>query len=304
MHLQIFDLDGSLAAQSSLSNAADWRSVRTLDLRDLGPRLRLWARNASMAKARERLAAARVESSVTLLGSGDFHHVASLLHERIAEPFTLVHFDNHPDWVRLSPRWHCGAWINRALALPMLERAITIGPCSDDLVRPGLKGGNLGALGSGRLVLHPWHHAPSRVWRRIADGSGHRWADGFIHWRNLAERSLDEATREVIGEIPTDAVWISIDKDVLPEETVLTNWDQGRMPLDALLGFIAAIGAARRVIGADICGEYAPIAHRNPLKRWESRLDQPRRASDAAALEANERVNRALLAALAGALTR
>jgi arginase family enzyme len=304
MHLQIFDLDGSLAAQSSLCNAANWQSVRTFGLRDLGPRLRLWSRDATMAKARERVAAARVESSVTLLGSGDFHHVASLLHERVAEPFTLVHFDNHPDWVRFAPRWHCGSWINRALALPLVERAITLGPCSDDLVRPGLKGGNLAALGSGRLILHPWQHAPSRAWRRIADGPGHRWADGFIHWRNLAERSLDEATREVVGEIPTDAVWISIDKDVLPEETVLTNWDQGRMPLDALLAFVDAIGGARRVIGADISGEYAPIAHANPLKRWESRLDQPRRASDATALEANERVNRALVTALAGALAR
>jgi arginase family enzyme len=304
MHLQIFDLDGSLRAQSSLINAADWQSACTFDLRDLGPRLRLWSRNATMAKARERIAAARADATITLLGSGDFHHVASLLHERVAEPFTLIHFDNHPDWVRFAPRWHCGSWINRALALPLVARAITIGPCSDDLVTPGLKGGNLAALGSGRLVLHPWQHVPSKVWRRIADGPGHRWTDGFVHWRNLAERSLDEATREVIGEIPTDAVWISIDKDVLPEETVLTNWDQGRMPLDALLGFVAAIGAARRVIGADICGEYAPIAHRNPLKRWESRREQPQRASGAAALAANERVNRALLATLAGALAR
>ncbi|HVT33763.1 MAG TPA: hypothetical protein VHE32_14025 [Rhodanobacteraceae bacterium] len=304
MHLQIFDLDGSLAAQSSLITSADRESARTFDLRDLGPRLRLWARDSTMAKARARVADARVETSVTLLGSGDFHHVASLLHERVQEPFTLVHFDNHPDWVRLAPRWHCGSWINRALELPLLARAITLGPCSDDLVRPGLKGGNLGALGSGRLVLHPWHHAPSRVWRRIADGPGHRWAGGFVHWRNLAERSLHEAIRDAIDEMPTDAVWISIDKDVLPEETVLTNWDQGRMPLDALLGFLAAIGAERRVVGADVCGEYAPIDHANPLKRWESRLDQPRRESDASALEANERINRTLLSALAGALAR
>jgi arginase family enzyme len=304
MHLQIFDLDGSLAAQRSLSAAVAWQSARTFDLQDLGPRLRLWARDRAMASARARVADARIESSITLLGSGDFHHVASLLHERIGEPFTLVHFDNHPDWVRLAPRWHCGSWINRALALPLLERVVTLGPCSSDLVRPGLKGGNLGALGTGRLVLHPWHHAPSRVWHRIADGPGHRWADGFVHWRNLAERSLGEAIHDVIAGIPTDAVWISIDKDVLPEDTVLTNWDQGRMPLEALLGFVGAIGAARRVIGADVCGEYAPIVHGNPLKRWESQRDQPQREADAAALDANERVNRALLGALAGALAR
>jgi hypothetical protein len=102
--------------------------------------------------------------------------------------------------------------------------------------------------------------------------------------------------------MPTDAVWISIDKDVLPEDEVVTNWDQGHMPLDALLAFLDAIRSRKRIIGADICGEYAPIAHANAWKRIESRLDQPRReAVDATRLAANERVNRALIASLAGA---
>ena len=301
MHLSILDLDGSLRAQGSLQDAARWDSVRTLDLSDIAPRLRLWARDATMAVARMRLADTPIEATITLLGSGDFHHVAALLHERVREPFTLVHFDNHPDWARLAPRWHCGSWLNRTLALPMLQRAITLGPCSDDLVNPGLKGGNLPSLGAGRLVLYPWQHAPSRIWHPIADGPGHRYEGGRIHWRNLSERRLDEAISAAIDEVPTDAVWISIDKDVLPEDEVVTNWDQGHMPLDAVLAFIGAIRTRRRLIGADICGEYAPIAHRNLFKRWEARFDQPRREAVAASrLEANERVNRALLGALAG----
>jgi hypothetical protein len=218
---------------------------------------------------RHRLDGVDVASTIALLGSGDFHHVAALLHERVREPFTLVHFDNHPDWVRLAPHWHCGSWLNRTLALPHLARAVTLGPCSDDLVRPGFKGGNLRALDSGRLALFPWHHEPSRIWRRIADGPGHRVENGLIRWRNLDERSLPEA----IG-----------------------------MPLDALLEFLRAIRARKRVIGADICGEYAPIAHANAWKRIESRLDQPQRDTvDATRLAANERVNRALIASLAGA---
>jgi len=304
MHLQILDLDGSLTAQASLAAAAAWQSVRTFDWRDLGPSLRLWARRPTIDESRQRIAGGgiRAENALTLLGSGDFHHVAALLHENVRERFTLVHFDNHPDWVRLAPRWHCGGWINRTLALPALARVVTLGPCSDDLVNPGLKGGNLAALDSGRLVLFPWQHAPSRIWHRIADGPGHRYANGFLHWRNLCERELDEAISAMIGAVPTEAVWISIDKDVLPENDVVTNWDQGRMPLDAVLRALAALGANRRVIGADICGEYAPLAHANPLKRWEARLDQPRRGHvTEARLEANERVNRALLAAIAGA---
>jgi len=303
MDLQILDLDGSLRAQTSLRDAAAWDDVRTIDLRDLGPRLRLWARAATIAEARARFDASgvRVESAITLLGSGDFHHIAALLHERIAEPFTLIHFDNHPDWVRLAPRWHCGSWINRALEIENLARVITLGPCSEDLVNPGLKGGNLTALGSGRLVLYPWQHSPSRVWHRVADGPGHHYEGGRLNWRNLCERQLEEAVRGVIAEIPTTAVWISIDKDVLPEDEVVTNWDQGHMPLAAVLGFVRALVAQKRVLGADICGEYAPPAHANPFKRIEARMDQPRRDDvDAARLAANERVNRELLAAIAG----
>jgi len=303
MDLQILDLDGSLTSQATLRDAAAWSSVRAIDLRDLGPRVRLWARNATIEETRRRLSAAnlRTDASVTLLGSGDFHHIAALLHERIAEPFTLVHFDNHPDWVRLAPRWHCGSWINRTLALPSLARVVTLGPCSDDLVNPGLKGGNLAALDSGRLVLYPWRHAPSRVWRRIADGPGHHWENGRIHWRNLCERELPQAIADIMMEIPTEAVWISIDKDVLPEHDVVTNWDQGEMPLDSVTTMLRAIRTARRVIGADICGEYAPAAHANVFKRWEARIDQPERHDvDAARLAANERVNVALLAAIAG----
>ena len=184
MHLQILDLDGSLAAQPSLSDVAPWESIRHIPLSDLAPRLRLWSRDATMRQARERIAASATDApSVTLIGSGDFHHLATLLHERIREPFTLIHLDNHPDWVRLAPRWHCGSWVNRALELPNLARIFTLGPCSDDLVRPDRKGGNLPALASGKLVLMPWRHAPSRIWRALPDGLGHRYADGALEWR-------------------------------------------------------------------------------------------------------------------------
>ena len=79
----------------------------------------------------------------------------------------------------------------------------------------------------------------------------------------MSERRLDEAISAIIGEVPTDAVWITIDKDVLPENEVVTNWDQGHMPLDAVLRFVRTLVAQRRLIGADISGEYAPPAHAN-----------------------------------------
>ena len=300
MHLQFLDLDGSLdAQQASLRRVAPWDTVSSVDLRDLGPRLRLWSRDRTMRLARARIAAQAPHGPVLrLLGSGDFHHLAALLMESAAEPITVVHIDNHPDWVRLAPRWHCGSWVNRALCLPQVARVITLGPCSDDLVRPDLKGGNLPALASGKLVLFPWEHAPSRVWRRLPDGPGRRWHAGHIHWQNLAQSDLEKALDGIISLIGTEAVWLSIDKDVLDEREALTNWDQGRMPLAALLRIVAAVGAHKRIAGADVCGEFSPIAHANWLKRWESRTDQPQRSADAAMLARNEATNKELLVAI------
>ncbi|HKV65854.1 MAG TPA: hypothetical protein VJN66_05690 [Rhodanobacteraceae bacterium] len=299
VHLRILDTDGSVDA-AALAAVAPWTSVTRMDLQDLGPSLRLWSRRKNIDAARARLAtAADPRPSITFMGSGDFHHLAALLAERVEEPFTLLHFDNHPDWVRLAPRWHCGSWVNRVLALPNVQRVVTVGPCSDDLVDPGRKGGNLPALDSGRLVLLPWQHEPSRVHRRIADGPGHSWRGGHIHWRNLADMLLPRAIDAVMAAIPTDVVWITIDKDVLPESEALTNWDQGQMPLAALLAMLRAAGERKRVLGADICGEYSPPRHVNWLKRIESKMDQPERdTADRQKIEENSRTDCELARAL------
>jgi arginase family enzyme len=299
MHLQILDLDGSVSAQRTLPGVLAWTSVSTVPLRDLGARLRLWSRNATMAQARARIAAdARPGASVSLLGSGDYHHLAVLLMEQAREPITIIHIDNHPDWARLAPRWHCGSWVNQALRLPQVAKVITLGPCSDDLVRPELKGGNLKALAAARINLFPWQHAPSRVWRKIADGPGHHYVDGHLIWRNLAETGVEQGLAVIIAQIPTQAIWLSIDKDVLPESQALTNWDQGQMPLASVLQVISAIGACKRIVGADICGEFSLSHHRNPFKRWEARMDQPQREVDTMLLARNEQTNGELLMAI------
>lgn len=290
-HLRLIDTDDSVDG-AALGAALPWQSITHVDLRDLGPALRLWSRRRAIAAARARIAAAAdPRPSVTFMGSGDFHHLAALLAERVTEPFTLLHFDNHPDWVRLAPRWHCGSWVNRVLALPNARRVVTVGVCSDDLESPGRKGGNLPALDSGRLALFPWQHAPSRARRRINAGPGHRWQDGQIIWNNLAALPLPNAIQTIIDAIPTDAIWITIDKDVLPEREALTNWDQGQMPLATLLAMLRAIGACKRVLGADVCGEYSPPAHRNWFKRIEARMDQPARMLDQQRIAANTRAD-------------
>ena len=37
-------------------------------------------------------------------------------------PFTLVSFDNHPDWDIKPPYWSCGGWAARTLYTSRVER--------------------------------------------------------------------------------------------------------------------------------------------------------------------------------------
>ena len=50
-------------------------------------------------------------------------------------------------------------------------------------------------------------------------------------------------------------IYLSIDKDVLDESVVDTNWDQGVMKLEELNKWINEIIKHRYLIGVDICGE-------------------------------------------------
>ncbi len=59
----------------------------------------------------------------TLFGSGDFHHLSAVWTRQFNEPFTILSFDNHPDWDIRPPYWSCGAWINRALEIRWWRRS-------------------------------------------------------------------------------------------------------------------------------------------------------------------------------------
>ena len=117
MRLRLVDLDGN-EPLTEIAGAGPGIGYRRLDCRDLGPRLRLWTTRWTFRAFARRLDAAEEPEGqgpvLTLFGSGDYHHLTTALLARIDEPFTLIHFDNHPDWVRLAPRYHCGAWVNRA----------------------------------------------------------------------------------------------------------------------------------------------------------------------------------------------
>jgi len=307
MLLRVIDLDGSVAAQEPLRRRINAGAATRIDAADLAPSLRLLASRAAMGRFSDRLRGSPApsgETPVTFYGSGDFHHLTAGLLGEIRRDLSVIHFDNHPDWVLFPPTFNCGAWVNRALALPHVKQVVTIGPSGSDLVRPELQFANLGAVADGRIRLYPWRHPPSRVWGDYGDGASFRQQGKHLHWRNLADESWAAFLDELVEGLPTKAVWLTIDKDVLGPGEAVTNWDQGGMPLACVIEAVQRLARDCEIVGIDICGDYSPPVFADPVRATlayfdHPALDQPSQAQ----LDVNATVNASLLACFAQVLS-
>ena len=292
----LLDLDGAFEDQDALVKDALAAGGDQVVARDLGPALRLWSRPPALDALRERLSrAAPAGPSLVFTGSGDFHHVAPLLIERALAaswtgPVTVLHFDNHPDWVRFENGLHCGSWVGRAGRLPEVAKVVTVGVCSEDVARPTPRSAHLDLIEDGRLEMYAY---------RAPDGGP-----------CLRVGSVTRPTVEGLGEIAfidllasrieTDAVYVTIDKDVLRAKDAATNWDQGRTSLSFLEAMLTRVLDERRLIGADVVGDWTRPRYGGGLaaavlKRAEALLDQPWSPPGDEVRRVNEGVNRRLL---------
>jgi hypothetical protein len=116
-------------------------------------------------------------------------------------------------------------------------------------------------------------------------------------WPTIAAMGEAAFIAHLAAEISTRALYVTIDKDVLGPEGAVTNWDQGRASVDFLVAAIKAAADGRRVVGADVVGDWSkPVYGDGPmayaLKHGEAFLDQPwSRPEPAAANALNEAVN-------------
>ncbi len=223
-----------------------------------------------------------------LFGSGDFHHLSALWLRRISEPFTLVSFDNHPDWDIRPPRWCCGTWLNRALELPRLRRAVVWGCGNFELNFPGWLFANHRALRTGRLEVRPWTE-------RLKPAAQRRWPGmRSENWREHFARFVEGLAGE--------KVYVTVDLDCLRAEEAATNWESGLFSTEDIAWALRQISAAAEVIGGDVCGACSAPQYARWKQRIEATLDHPRlEAIDPAqALARNTRALRAIWPALTG----
>lgn len=161
-------------------------------------------------------------SHLTFIGSGNYHYVTKLLLERLNEPFVLVLCDHHVDSMVLPYEGliSCGSWVRNALkTLPDLMQVLFIGIGDEQLAY-------LKDLDSSKLL--------------------------YIPTSKLEDEDYIAKVEEKVKPLP---VYISIDKDVLSEEYVVTNWDQGVLSPKRLVQLIERNVASRSVLGIDVCGE-------------------------------------------------
>lgn len=179
----------------------------------------LYCEQTSLSTLKKRLEK-RQHKGITFIGSGNYHYVTYLLLKEITEPFTLVLFDNHPDMgtgMEVDRQMlSCGSWVSFALdKIPLLERAVIVGP----------------TVVMDRNVFSP------HTYIYPFDG-GHHYS-----------------IKSILSAIQTQNIYISIDKDVITSEEVLTNWDQGIMDISSLTSYLEILLKEKRVEGVDICGE-------------------------------------------------
>ena len=248
-----FDLDGAWPPDTTPPGTH-------IDCREWGPRLR-YSTNAREMNAFHEAIRAKT-APFTLFGSGDFHHLSALWIRSVAGPFTLVSFDNHPDWDIRPPRWCCGTWINRALELPQV-RGVAIWGCGNfELNWPGCLFVNRRALDAGRLNVWPWTE-------RLKPSGRRRWP-GIVRddWRaKFAEFARTLANHNV---------YVTVDLDCLDVSESATNWEQGLFTADDIAWALAQIRTHTAIVGGDLCGARSEPHYARRTQRFAANLDHPR----------------------------
>lgn len=198
----------------------------------------------------------------TLYGSGDFHHVSALLLRRVKQPFTLVSFDNHPDWDIRPPHWGCGTWLNRALELPQMRQAVIWGCSNGELNWPGRLFANHTARRARRLHAHPWAERTVPSSQKI--------------WPSVTRMNWREKFSRVMSHLASGFAYVTVDIDCLAEGEATTNWESGLFMAEEIAWALRELRKHVTILGGDICGAYSPIRYARWFQSLAGTFDHPK----------------------------
>ncbi|WP_343596166.1 hypothetical protein [Acinetobacter sp.] len=203
------------------------------------------------------------ELGCVLIGSGDYHHLTQYLLNRFddTQSFHLIVCDNHPDNMRYPFGIHCGSWVYWASLLPQVARIDVIGIGSNDISLKHAWENHWSPLRNGKL--HYWSIQQDASWTKYIGASS--------AWHSF--QNADDLMQAFLAEISSIhlPMYLSIDKDVLSKEVVMTNWDQGHFLEHHLQDLIRH--SEGKLIGADITGDVSAYHYQSYFKRFLSASD-------------------------------
>ena len=172
--------------------------------------------------------------SLSYFGSGDFHHFTLFMLQHLRKPFYLVMFDNHYDVgsfkFKHKPNldFDMGSWMYSALWFKFCKGVLLVGPENDGWIL---------------RKMQSIQYLKKNFNLNVVEED-----DPF---------SLSTYV-EYVRQIPDNCdIYITIDKDVLGEGEVETDWGNGSLSINTMLIMLEMLinQFKQRIIGVDVCGD-------------------------------------------------
>lgn len=155
------------------------------------------------------------ESGIHFIDTGNYHYMSRIFTSFIKEKYDLILIDNHNDMQRAG-----------------FGDILSCGSWALDVLE---KDSNLGTL---------YVYGPASF-EAEGEDCGICIKDRNVSGRMYRGRGYDDSPRPL---------YLSVDKDVLAQSECVTNWDQGTLSVEELIGLIKVLTQDKKLIGADICG--------------------------------------------------
>ncbi|MBC8437054.1 arginase family protein [bacterium] len=227
----IYDIDGTLMKQHL--NA--FHSTRTIDCRKYEQQIAKYIpSDSNMVNVLRATIDVQTPKGfhISFYGSGDFHHLTLMQLQRLTKPFHLIVFDHHYDTGTFRFKktneieYDFSSWVYSAAHLEYCTGITMVGV-------------NTGFF---KEIFQDVRYLKKNFNFKV------------ISKKEEITSSYKEALKEIDPEID---VFLSIDKDVLNEDIVITDWDAGLMSDNQLFECLlnSATYFGKNIIGVDVCGE-------------------------------------------------
>lgn len=205
------------------------------------------------------------------IDSGNYHYVSALFTSFIKQPFSLVVLDHHPDMqAPMFDILSCGGWVLDVLEKNPFVRDVHIIGADISLIAQLPE--------EDRQRVHFYDIEDVFLAKDNEDACEEAKDKEDVDGEPKDNENTDKEPGiqyEIILPATEFPVYLSIDKDVIKRDELVTNWDQGGASSEQILSFIRELimnetvksfssnpGAAslshKGIIGIDICGECAP----------------------------------------------